>query len=275
MARNATASSKMPSLENYEWKEMKASNFSFGETLNDWFAFKAELKIPEIYDQDRHILHFDFCIRRNYLVRPWGDGFPAGPEGRFWIDGKVVAAIDEFRQGAVIDGGKHVEVRIYTCRSRASHSLNRFGISILDKDTEALYQRLRFLITLIKEMKKDNMDREKLINILDSVVRELDIRDLNWPVSLPELRQHDRNATAFYSSVPRALSLLKELMAKLPKQTEDDLGISVIGYSHIDTCWLWPYYITHFKCSNTAAGMIHLVEHPLMSLNRTAFNGSS
>ena len=260
--KNATASHELPSRENYEWSEMNPSNFSFGETLNDWFAFKGKLKVPECFDKNKHYLHFEFNVQANYLVRRWDDDFPAGPEGRFWIDGKVVAAIDEFHHGAVITGGENVEVRIFTGRCKCAHNLSRFGVSVVDKNTEALYHRVRFLASLIREMAKDNMDRAKLITIVDTALRELDIRDLSWPISLPEVRKHDPNGTAFYASVPKALQVLKDLMGKLPKPTEDDLGISVLGYSHIDTCWEWPYSITHFKSANTAAGMVHLMEHP-------------
>lgn len=261
-AKHASASHEPPSREDYQWEAINASNFTFGETQNDWFAFKAKLKVPEVFDKEKHYLHFDFKISRNYEVRPWDDDFPAGPEGRFWIDGKVVAAIDEFHHGAVIEGGENVELRIFTARCKSSHGLDKFGVSVIDKNTEALYHRIRFLVSMIREMAKDNMDREKLINIVDAALRELDIRDLCWPTVLPEVRRHDANGTAFYESVPKSLALLKKLLSELPKPTEDDLGISIVGYSHIDTCWLWPYAITHFKSANTAAGMVHLMEHP-------------
>jgi alpha-mannosidase len=118
------------------------------------------------------------------------------------------------------------------------------------------------LITLLKELDQDNPDRITLIRIVDATLRQLDIRELNYPVTLPKIREHDPTAAAFYRSVPSALDLLKRSLAALPRASAGDEGISVIGYSHIDTCWLWPFYLTRFKSANTITGMLHLIDHP-------------
>jgi alpha-mannosidase len=258
-ARNASPSHLLPSLDRHTWEPMNVTSFSFGETLGEWFAFKAALPLPAKFDPSVHFLHFDFVIDKRYLVRRWDDDTPAGPEGRIWLNQVPIAAVDEFHSGCRIDRLGPVELRIFSGRCRSSHSVARFGVSVIHTDCEALYHHLRFLISIVTDMKTDNPDRATLLRILDDTIRMLDIRDLAFPVALPPARAHDPSGTAFYASVPAALAHLNRELAKLPKPTAADAGISVIGYSHIDTCWLWPFSLSRFKFANTVAGMLHLV----------------
>jgi hypothetical protein len=54
--------------------------------------------------------------------------------------------------------------------------------------------------SLIKELESGNPDRMKLVRIIDSTVRQFDIRDVNSPVVLPEIRPQDVNSMAFHRS---------------------------------------------------------------------------
>lgn len=260
---NATASQKIPSSENYVWKDFNASEeYSFGKTHYDWFAFQGDVSKPEGYDPNVYSMYLNFQVTRNYLVRPWDDDTPAGPEGRIWLNGKAYSAIDEFHKGATIQETGHVEVRVFTARCLSEPSLVKFGITLIHKKTESLYHRIRFLLSVIKELPEENKERSEFIRILDSTVRMLDIRDLNYPIQLPQVRQHDKNSHAFYNSVDAALQHLISSLGSLPKPSSSDPAISVIGYSHIDTCWLWPYDITRFKTANTATTMLRLLNNP-------------
>lgn len=265
---NATASHVIPSSENYTWKDFNASEeYSFGKTQYEWFAFQGDISTPENYDPNIYSMFLNFEITRNYLVRPWDDDTPAGPEGRIWLNGKPYSAIDEFHKGATITETGHVEVRVFTARCLSEPSLIKFGVSLIHKKTESLYHRIRFLLSVIKELPEENRERSEFVRILDSTVRMLDIRDLNYPIKLPEIRQHDKNSSAFYKSVDSALKHLIASLNSLPKPTTSDPAISIIGYSHIDTCWLWPYNITHFKAANTATTMLRLLENPPFDYN--------
>ncbi|OHT11606.1 glycosyl hydrolase [Tritrichomonas foetus] len=260
---NASASHKIPSSEDYKWESFDAnSSYKFGETKYQWFAFQGDISPPENYDPKIHSLYFNFHVTRNFLVRPWDDDTPAGPEGRIWLNGKPYAAIDEFHHGASLNEVGHVEVRVFTSRCKAAPELASFGITLVHRKTESLYHRIRFLLSVIKELPEKSKERAQFIKILDGTVRKLDIRDLNYPIKLHPIRQHDKNASAFYKSVDGALEHLLSTMNELPKPTESDPAISVIGYSHIDTCWLWPYDITRFKSANTATSMLRLLDMP-------------
>jgi hypothetical protein len=262
IARNATASHQPPSIDSYAWTELDANGFEFGETLGDWFAFKGDLAALAIFNPSIHVLHFDFVIQRDYLARTWDDDSPAGPEGRFWINGKVIAAIDAFHSGCQIAEVGAAEVRIFTGRCRSSRSLTRFGAPAVHKDTEALLHRIRFLTSLIKEMESGNPNRMKLVRIVDSTVRQLDIRDLNFPVVLPEIRPQEVNSMAFHRSVPPALNFLRRSVLQLPRPSGDDPAVSVITYSHIGIGWLWPFDLARFKSANTTAGMLPMIATP-------------
>lgn len=263
VCKNATASHKLPSSEDYQWTEFNASkSYSFGETHYDWFAFQGDISPPDNYDSSIHSMFFQFQVSRNYLVRPWDDETPAGPEGRIWLNGQPYSAIDEFHHGASITQTGHVEVRIFTARCKSSPELKKFGVQLIHKQTESLYHRIRFLLSVIRELQENCSERGQLIRILDSTVRKLDIRDLYFPVELPKIRHHDKNSTAFYKSVDSALDYLVSSLSSLPKPRDSDPAISIIGYSHIDTCWLWPFNITRFKSANTATSMLRLLDNP-------------
>ena len=254
--------------KDYEWEEFNnKETLEFGRTQGDWFAFKGKVQIPEIYNKEKHFLRLKFHVCRNYACRPWDDDFPAGPEGRVWLNGKNIGAIDEFHDGHVIKDelvqNGEMEVTLFTCRCFAEHSLSQFGIEVVDKNTEALYYRLSFISNLLKQMKEDNPDRIKIIRLADAAVRELDIRDLNGPIPLLPVRKQDPSNDAFYASTQKALDILRSIRTlRADKPEEDGPTTSIIGYSHLDTCWEWPYTIIHFKSANTASSMLHLMENP-------------
>ena len=261
--KNSSASFQRPTLvENSSlWQNFNNSkSFNFNKTRGDWFSFQGILPEPEVYDPSVHHLRFLFDIKRNYLVRRWDDDFPAGPEGRFWINGKLIGAIDEFHDGMNINETGLAELRIYTARCTSSHTLNEFGVQVIHSATEELYYYLFFMKRLYKEIPEESLDRQKIMDITNQVLPLIDIRDLLFPIDLNSRRKHDPNKTNFYKSVPIALEKLKSLLKELPQHTENDPFINVIGYSHLDTCWEWPYNLSHYKFANTAASMLHLLD---------------
>ena len=266
----ASASHNPPSTEpTYKWEDFDTTKmpFSFGFTHYEWRAFQGTLVPPDNYDPSQHFLRVEFSINRKWLVREADDDHPAGPEGRMWLNGVEMAAIDDYHDGAVIPDdaiakGGHHELRLFMGRANASHSLNSYCVKAYHRATETLYQRLRFMIELLQQLPEDCEQRPQLVTSVDEAVRLLDIRDTNRPIELADIRQFDPTNAAFYKSVGPALEKLKEGLSKMPKHTDDDPAVVVLGYSHIDTMWLWPFNITKFKTSNTASTMMHLMENP-------------
>ncbi|OHT07117.1 glycosyl hydrolase [Tritrichomonas foetus] len=271
---NKATESHIPPLDvspEYKWQDFDISsqNLQFNETQKDWFAFTGELNLPSIYNKDEHLVRFTFEINNNWLVNADDDDFPAGPEGRYWINGIPIGAYDSYHHGNMLDwnelGGekKVAQMRIFTGRARASHSLSKFGISLVHRDTEAFYQRLRFLIDILNQLSDDNPDKHGLKKAVDKAVRLLDIRELHYPIDLVDIRIQGSNFDAFHKSTKAALKCLKDEVAALPRADEAyNPSISVVGYSHIDTMWQWTFNTTHFKTTNTATSMLYLMEHP-------------
>ena len=266
---NATASHLPPLSEPvpYVFQDFDASNsLPFNYSHYTWFAFTGELELPGGYDPSQHLVRFQFDVSANWLGNSGDDDTPSGPEGRYWIGEDQIAAIDSFHNGAMLDWDKltnhTVQMRIFTGRAIGSHVLNTFGIYLVHKDTEAFYQRLRFLISLIDQLDSNNPDVKQLLDVIDTAVRKLDIRELHYPLNLFDIRLQDTSYKSFYDSTSVALQTLKDGLAKMQKPLENDPAISVTGYSHIDTMWLWPFNVTHFKISNTATSMLYLMEHP-------------
>jgi hypothetical protein len=123
---------------------------------------------------------------------------------------------------------------------------------------------------LLKELGATNPDVPMLVRLVDGGLRQLDIRELDWRIARPPIRAHDPSSASFYRSVPLALAHLKAAVSELPRASESDAVLSVIGYSHVDTCWLWPFSLMRFKTTNTAASMLHLLEQPPHDVARAA-----
>ncbi|OHS95134.1 glycosyl hydrolase [Tritrichomonas foetus] len=245
------------------FQELNANDkFKFGKRFYETIQFNGTLEAPSKYSPEIHSLLFEFSITPKFYERPWDDEFPAGPEGMIFINDKPFGAIDEFHKSATIEEQDlgNVSVVIFTGRINSSHTLNKFGVSLVHKETEILYQRIRFLLSVIKLIPTESIEYHKIVTILDETVRILDIRDLSYPIPLKEDRKFDKMNSAFYESVGPALLHLRESMNKLPKHTDNDPAISVIGYSHIDTCWEWPFALSHNKIANTAVSMLRLIE---------------
>lgn len=126
---------------------------------------------------------------------------------------------------------------------------------MIHEETNSLYQRIRFYVSLLKEMKNT---KSTFVQIIDKSLRLLDISSLSI-FSLNPIRKLDDSS--FYSSVSSSLSFLISSLNSLPKHISSDPIISVIGYSHLDTCYLWPFHISRFKSTNTTSTMITLLEN--------------
>ncbi|OHS99498.1 glycosyl hydrolase [Tritrichomonas foetus] len=268
-AKNADDSHKLPSECDYEWEEKDFSHgdFMFEQGSYHWHAFRGTMQVPDGYDPEKHLLKFHFGITVNYQRGQNDDNQPDGPEGRYWFNGKPCGARDNFHDGLFMTDdeakdGVDVQVRIFNGRIPTHHKLDHFGIQVFDKTVYIYRKRVSFLLDLINVLGDTNPDKQKLIDILDESVRLLDIRDECSNADLVSIRKQDPKHTVLRESVPLALDLLLKRLSEMPKSDGTEPCMTILGYSHIDTMWKWPYNITHFKTTNTASTMLHLLEHP-------------
>ncbi|OHT03039.1 glycosyl hydrolase [Tritrichomonas foetus] len=269
ICREASASHKLPSEEaSYKWESVDFSKgWQFDQDRYRWFAFRGTMQIPEEYNPEKHWLKMHFGITRHFLTSTDYDNTPDGPEGRYWINGKVVAAIDGNHDGFYLNGdesknGNDIQVRIFAGRIMTQHYLDHFGVDLIHKETDTYYRRVKFLVDVLNQLSNDNPDKHQIVKLIDESTRFLDLRELKHSMDLHSKRIQDPTHAAFYESVGAALKHLKEGLEAMPRPYEDDPAISLLGYSHIDTMWLWPFDITHFKTTNTAATMLHLLDNP-------------
>ena len=263
------------------WESFNISDDGFSFPCKDpytWIFFQGDLAIDsdEIINSSEYSYYFSFDIEPHFDGQQWGDYFPAGPEGRIWLNGHPFGAIDEFHDGATLTEFGHVELRIFTGRISSHHTLNNFGISILHQETESLYETIRFLMGVLKEISHEKTYKYfQIVTILDKTVRMLDISEFSSS-SLESVRKLSSDESlafsGFYKSVHSALSYLKKSLDSLPKPTKDDPAISVIGYSHIDSCWMWPFNISRVKIVNTAISMLRLININKESGFKTRFS---
>ncbi|EAY18236.1 glycosyl hydrolase, putative [Trichomonas vaginalis G3] len=264
VCKDATASFKIPSSEaSYKREDFDNRNgYQFGKLQYHWIAFKGKIALPPSYDPKKHVIRAKFGIDKNYLEDTNDDNNPVGPEGRIWLNGQPLGAVDSFHDSHVITEGGEMEVRIFTGRCWTNHHLSQFGVEITERNTEAIYYRLKFLDRVIDKLSDSNPDKIRLIRTVDAAVRSLDVHD-SYENGMWDIRIHDPNSTAFYASVPQCLEILRSIAYMRPSNANDDhFSISMIGYNHLDTVWQWPYAISHFKSANTITSMLHLIENP-------------
>ncbi|OHS95400.1 glycosyl hydrolase [Tritrichomonas foetus] len=258
----------LPSSHDLSWEYFDASQkYDFGTTQDDWFAFQCDIIIK---NPNLDLFHkFEFNIERNYLVRAWDDDSPSGPEGRCWLNTNFLSSIDSFHDGSVILEDGHVEALIFTSHCLSQHKLRKLGVTTYHKSTEMLYRILKCYLELINELDENNFDRSKLINHIDKSLRLLDIRDLSYPIQLKDIRIHDKSKKSFYSSVNKCLNMILSFNNG-KERNENDFSVNIIGYSHLDSCWLWPFSISKSKIVNTMTTTLNLLDFPNSILSHSS-----
>ncbi|KAK8889565.1 Alpha-mannosidase 2C1 [Tritrichomonas musculus] len=293
VCRRAKLLFKPPSIEipDTEWEEFDSTKpFDFGTTKDDWFAFQGDLtltqekiKFPEFLPK------ITFSINKNYLVRAWDDDSPSGPEGRCWLDINPLTSLDSFHDGTFFSQNlmndkitsHHFEAIIFTAHCSSHHKLTKFGITMFHRDTEILYRVLKVLMNLIEELesqKDSNLktaksDKFKIIDAVEKALCLLDIRDSSYPIKLNSIRVHDTSKQSFYLSVKNCLnSLFLNLERNFPTKIEKNFSVNVIGYSHLDSCWLWPFSLSKSKITNTMTNTINLLNFPSNFFSKSEAN---
>ncbi|OHS97465.1 glycosyl hydrolase [Tritrichomonas foetus] len=265
--KKATSSHDIPSECDYEWEDVDFSHdWYFNEGRYEWTALIGTLQIPDGYDPEKHLLKLHIGITRDFKRGTGDDNTPCGPEGRYWINKEISGAVDSFHDGLYLtddeaQDGNEVQVRIFNGRIPTHHHVDAFGIDMYDRAVETLYRRCKFLIDVVEKL-EDGPDKQKLLDLVDETLRMIDIRDEQTDIDMLDIRKQDPKHEAMRKSVPVALEFLKAKLQEFPKASETDPAITILGYSHIDTMWLWPFNVTHFKTTNTASTMLHLLEHP-------------
>ena len=204
--------------------------------------------------------------KEGFLEPTHDDNTTCGPEGQAFINGQRVGAIDKqhkvvrypFKAGQTYD----VRAVFFAARCRCRHSLEAYGLNLLDAATCKLYHDMRVALEMIDRLDAESLDRARLIDAVDAGIKALDTRDAIGGAIIPNEMRRDAAGEGFYASVAAA----QKAFDKIRKQVQDSPGageVLAVGHAHIDLGWLWPIAVTHHKCVRTFATQVRLLkEYP-------------
>lgn len=112
------------------------------------------------------------------------------------------------------------------------------GVTIAPVRSELvpLHYDFLFCLDLLKAIPKDDPGTATLLRALNQVCNQF-----SGPDSIPGCRKHIRDA-------------LGSLNSEMKHQ------VTAVGHAHLDTAWLWPLQITHYKMAHTTANQLYLME---------------
>lgn len=214
----------------------------------------------------------DFILRSHFEVpRDWGTAdpvalfFPLGQSGDFshpealaYIDGQPYASADRHHHEIALppewqDGKRHTIAlhgwtglggwRDYDPNTKLY--MKECSVVQIDVPTREFVATARVSHEVAAQLEDNDPVKGRLYNALDAAFTALDSRD---PLG----------TAAFYESVPNALAILKEGIAKAGAPM--DVDVIGVGHAHIDVAWLWTLGQTVRKSGRTFSNVLRLME---------------
>jgi alpha-mannosidase len=224
-----------------EFKPIKVGDF-WGGNRNAWF--KVRDHIPKEWKGRQIIGLFNF-----------------GAEACAFIDGKPFAGLGrrhfEFVLLQNARGGEDFEI-VFDAISGApwgpDKSDNEYvktpiqfspaSLATRNVEVAEYFYNLTVLHELAEQLPEDSVRRAKIIHTLNESVDAFDYTDMD-------------EASLKQSSIA-ANKVLKPLLDC--KAEDSALTMAVVGHSHIDAAWKWPFRETRRKCSRTFSSQLRLME---------------
>ncbi len=99
----------------------------------------------------------------NFLAPIHDDNTPVGPEGQAFINGQRIGAIDRRHNSAryPFQPGQTYDVRavIFAGRPPCRHTLQTYGLALVDAATEKLYHDMRLALEMVQNLPAESLDR--------------------------------------------------------------------------------------------------------------------
>ncbi|KAJ5075564.1 alpha-mannosidase [Anaeramoeba ignava] len=262
-AHNEPGAFKFPT--NLSWNPTQI--VAFGIHASSFHYFKSTLSVPNNWNiSGLDNLEIVINITPNFQVEnTWDDTFPAGPEGRVWVNEKLVGAYDNEHNRILLKNLFPSKTRkfdivlaMFSGRVTALHTIPQFSLNYIDLQTQSLYRDLSVCIDLIEVLKDEDPSKQVLLNAIDAVVLNIDITEELNPLPVIYPKEYIRDPKQFVSQ-PREKSdiLMQYLSQNLIDQTKP--SVACIGHSHIDLAWLWPFSVTKHKIVNTFSTQLRLL----------------
>ncbi len=178
-----------------------------------------------------------------------------GGEGCVFLDGKPYQGIDSNHEEVLLaknaKGSETFEI-VIDAMSRIWHKphdrmlkeFSRAELATRNAEVQEYWFNLEILHLLAEQLPEDSARRAKIVYLLNKSVDAFDYT-------------HTDEASLKRSAF-EANSILKPLLAC--KADASATNIAVVGHSHIDVAWLWPYRETRRKCSRTCSTVLRVME---------------
>lgn len=148
-------------------------------------------------------------------------------------------------------GGEELELYIQThtgnpqvrligdtpAREELTETFQGVTIAVINSELVPLHFDFVFAIDLMKSLPKDDPGYATLMRALNQACNILS----EDPATIAPARK-----------------LIKDALGSL--NTEMKHKVTAVGHAHLDTAWLWPLQITHYKMAHTAANQLYLME---------------
>lgn len=177
-----------------------------------------------------------------------------GGERTVWKDNSPERGIDGqhafYRLTGSAKGGEEFELYIHTHtgnpqvrligdtpeREPLTETFRGVTIAPVRSELVPLHYDFLFCVDLLKAIPKDDPGTATLLRALNQVCNQF-----NGPESIPGCRK-----------------LIRDALGSL--NTEMKHQVTAVGHAHLDTAWLWPLQITHYKMAHTTANQLYLME---------------
>lgn len=219
-------------------------DFSVGE---NWQAkdshrwFRTTVTLPKSYRNKQVV--FRITTGRE------GQWDACNPQFLFYVNNQLIQGCDVNHREVILTDSAH-ESQSFDIAflayggSEGNDLLIKCHTLVLDRETEALYYDLKMPIETAELIyDKDAYNRIKIINVLDGVVDQLDLRSPYSP--------------DYYEMLFTCRTMLKEAFYS---QVNDQAVVYAIGNTHIDIAWLWTVDQTREKVLRSYATVIELMD---------------
>lgn len=178
----------------------------------------------------------------------WEGAEPSHPEAIVYLDGEVLAGLDEFHPTILLPDTAHSGDHTLLLRCYLPYPQPFGGLSLQLRDAAIfqLGQMMRVLLAAVETYHPSAPLRHWLLSQLNTAYTMLDLRE-GW------------QSPCFAQSARAALEMLQQALSA-EQRAQRQPTIIATGHAHLDVAWLWPLWRTRQKTVHTVATALHLME---------------
>ena len=189
------------------------------------------------------------------LAMEWDGRHGSSVEAIVYIDGVVLAGLDEFHRVVVLPADAHTGTHelLIRCLTPVMQRFGGLSVQLRDQTIFRLGHTMRAQLEAVSTFQESDLARHTLLERLNTAYNTLDLRE-GWA------------STRFAASAHAALAALgigsRELVKdpSPPNAHPPTPTIVATGHAHLDIGWLWPVWRTHQKVAHTVATALHLMD---------------